>query len=86
MTAITSDELAYLRKLAEGFAADSRTGMFGPNTMLRVLDALDAAESRNAFLNECVVQERKERLGCTDEEARDLGAYLTSTQSEKPQQ
>jgi hypothetical protein len=32
--------------------------------------------SRNSFLEERIVSDRKERLGCTDEEARDLGAYL----------
>jgi hypothetical protein len=43
-------------------------------------EEVERLRARNAFLEEVVIMERKERLGCTDEEARDLGAYLRSQQ------
>jgi hypothetical protein len=52
MAELTPEGRAELRRLAEGFAADERTGMFGPKTMLLVLDALDAAEAELAGADE----------------------------------
>jgi hypothetical protein len=49
-----------------------------PSVALAIIAEVRAARARNAFLEEVVVSERKARLGCTDEEARDLGAYLRS--------